>query len=144
MRSTYLAVLIGASLTSAAACATKSQTGAAGGAVAGGLVGHAIGGDTGMLIGAIVGGAVGYEVGRQIEEEDRRRIAYALELEREMEWRNAHTGYAYRVEPTGTRYLGDGRECREFRLLAEIDGRPEEMTGTACRRPDGTWETISG
>jgi surface antigen len=37
----------------------------------------------------------------------------------------------------------EGRECRDFRLLAEIEGQPDEVTGTACRRPDGTWEAIS-
>lgn len=124
-------------------CATKRGTGTAVGAGAGALVGGAVGGDTGMLIGAIVGGAGGYAVGAEMEEQDRRRAWMALERNRAMEWSNPDTGAQYRMQPTGTRYIS-GRECREFRMMAEVDGRPDELTGTACRRPDGTWETISG
>jgi surface antigen len=123
-----------------AGCATKSGTGTAVGAGAGGLVGYAIGGTTGLIIGGALGGALGYSVGRQMDEEDRRRAAYAIEQNRYMEWQNAE-GEHYSVRPERTSYR-DGRECREFTMNADIDGRPEHVTGTACRRPDGTWETI--
>lgn len=140
MRSTLLLSCLGVSVL-AGGCATKSGTGAALGAGGGALVGHAVGGDTGMLVGALIGGAFGYTAGRAMEEEDRRRAATALEYNRPMEWRNPDTGYEYRLEPRNTRYI-EGRECRDFRMLAEVDGRPDQITGTACRRPDGTWEAI--
>jgi surface antigen len=134
-------VTLGVSL-SVTGCATKSGTGTAVGAGAGATLGYAAGGTTAMLLGAAIGGAFGYAVGRGLEEEDRRRAAIALEQNQVMEWHNPQTGYDYRIEPTDTRYL-EGRECRDFRLLAEVGGKPDEITGTACRRPDGSWETLS-
>ena len=142
MRSNLMTWIVGASLVAGTACATKSGTGAATGAVAGGLVGAAVGDTTGLLIGAAVGGLIGHEVGRAMEREDRRRIAYALEANRPVYWRNPETGYEYQVEPIGPRDY-DGRECRQFRLMAEDErGRAEEVYGTACRTPDGSWELV--
>jgi surface antigen len=137
-----MAVVLGTTLLTTS-CATKRGSGAAVGAVAGGALGHVVGGDAGLLVGAAVGGALGYTAGRAMEEEDRRRAAIALERNQPVEWRNPGTGYEYRVEPMDTRYL-EGRECREFRLLAEVDGTPDEVYGTACRQPDGTWQVLSG
>lgn len=144
MRSNLITLLLGASLvTASTSCATKSGTGAGVGAVAGGVAGHAIGGTAGLIIGAAAGGALGYTLGSAMEEEDRRRAAYALEYNRPTAWRNPDTGYEYRVEPLDRRSIG-GRDCREFRMFAEVDGRPDEVTGTACRTPDGRWEALSG
>ena len=126
----------------ATGCATKAGTGTAVGAGAGGLIGGLAGGTTGALIGVVAGGALGYAVGNQMDEEDRRRAAYALEQNREMEWRNAQ-GEEYRVVPTRTSHQG-GRECRSYRIYAEVDGRPDTVEGTACRRSDGSWEQMEG
>jgi surface antigen len=123
------------------ACATKSGTGTLAGAAAGGAIGGLVGGDVGLILGAAAGGAVGYTVGRSMDEEDRRRAAYALEENRRSSWRNPQTGYEYRVEPGETSYR-DGRECREFRMYADGDGRPDDMRAIACRTPDGRWEAI--
>jgi surface antigen len=141
MRSNLIIVALGASLL-ASSCGPPSTTGAVVGAGAGGVVGGLSGGTGGMLFGAAVGGILGYAGGRAVEEEDRRRAAIALEQNRQMEWVNQE-GVEYRVVPTQTRYYS-GRECRDFRMFAEIDGRPEQVNGTACRRPDGSWETLSG
>jgi hypothetical protein len=32
--------------------------------------------------------------------------------------------------------------CREYRTAATIDGKPEQLHGTACLQPDGTWQFI--
>ena len=141
MRTNVMIVTLGVSLL-APSCATKRGTGTAVGAGAGGVLGYAVGGGTGLLIGGLVGGALGYTAGRAREEEDRRRAAVALERNRTMEWRNAETGNSYRVQPTRTHRV-DGRECRDFRMHADVDGKPDEITGTACRRSDGSWEAIS-
>jgi len=144
MRSTLMTVLLGASLvTTACANASKPATGTAIGAGAGGALGYAVGGGTGMLIGGAIGGIFGYTAGKAMEEEDRRQAALALERNRAMSWQNPDTGYEYRLEPTNTRYE-QGRECRDFRMLAEVDGKPDQVNGTACRRPDGSWEMLSG
>jgi surface antigen len=139
MRSIILALaipLVGASLSSG--CATPSGTGLATGATGGAVVGGIVGGGTGAMAGAILGGALGYGVGRYMEEEDKRRMAYAMEQNQRMQWENQQTGAEYQIAPTGTFYRGN-TECRNFRMMAEVDGRPDEITGVACRNPDGTW-----
>lgn len=135
-------ILVGASLT-ASACQTRRETSTVVGAGAGAVVGGVIGGTGGALVGAALGGMAGYGVGRAMEENDRRRIAYALEQNQPASWTNPDTGYEYRVQPSGTVVQG-GRECREFRVIADMGtGQPEEVTGFACRQPDGDWE-VSG
>lgn len=109
----------------------------------GAIIGGALGGSTGALIGAAIGGIGGYAVGRQMEIEDQRRVALALEQNRAMSWENPDTGHMYRVQPTRTVYER-GRECREFRMVGDVEGRPDEFYGTACRAPDGSWQMVSG
>ena len=103
-------------------CATKAGTGTAVGAGGGGVIGYALGGPTGLLIGAIAGGALGYAGPHYHGFEPK--------------------GADYRVVPTGTSYH-KGRECRNFEMLAHVDSKPETVNGTACRRDDGSWESIS-
>lgn len=139
MRSTLIITILGAALMTSA-CATKGETGMAGGAVGGAVLGGAIGGTSGALIGAALGGAVGYGVGHSMDVEDQRRMAYALEANRQAQWRN-QDGTMYQMQPTGTFYNNDGRECRRFTMMADVQGRgPERMTGTACRQPNGSWD----
>ena len=33
------------------------------------------------------------------------------------------------------------RPCRDFTTVTEIDGSRQQVQGTACRQPDGTWKT---
>jgi surface antigen len=141
MRSLILILILGCSLATAG-CATKAGTGTAVGAGAGGLIGGALGGTTGALVGVIAGGALGYGVGQHMDNEDRRRAAYALEQNQQAQWRNEQTGAQYTFVPEGTVY-SQGRQCRRYRIVADVEGRPDNVEGTACRNPDGTWESIS-
>ncbi len=140
MRSTLIPILCAVSLT-ASACQTKRETGAFAGAVGGGAIGGIVGGTKGALIGVALGGLLGYGAGRAMEEHDKREMAYALEANQPVRWENPNTGYVYDVRPTRT-YVDEGRQCREFRMNADVEGRPEAVYGTACRRPDGSWEMI--
>lgn len=135
--------MLGTSLIAASGCASKSGTGTATGAVAGGVLGGALGGTKGALIGAAAGGVLGYGIGESMEEQDRQRMIYAFEEDRPVEWRNPETGYRYHVEPRET-VIRSGRQCREFRMLADVGREPEEVNGVACRAPDGRWELMSG
>lgn len=47
------------------------------------------------------------------------------------------------MRPTRTYYDNSQRPCRDYRTTVELDGHTEILTGTACRRPDGTWEHIN-
>jgi surface antigen len=140
MRSTIVLLVLAVFLASSA-CATKSQTGAATGAVGGAVVGGLVGGRGGAVIGGLLGGALGYGIGRHMEKEDQRRMAYAIEQNRRMEWENAQ-GNHYVVAPTRTYYGSDGRECRNFRMMAEVDGQPDSVNGVACRGSDGGWDIV--
>jgi surface antigen len=35
-----------------------------------------------------------------------------------------------------------GQTCREYRTTATIEGKAQEIHGTACLQPDGTWQYI--
>ncbi|MGL5814472.1 MAG: hypothetical protein ACRCYW_14235 [Aeromonas sp.] len=41
----------------------------------------------------------------------------------------------------GTR--SNGRYCREFRQTITVGGRKEDAFGTACQKPDSSWEIVS-
>ena len=55
-----------------------------------------------------------------------------------MAWTDGARDSRYEVTPMRT-YRDDGRYCRDYVMDAVVDGRPESVTGTACRNPDGTW-----
>jgi len=35
---------------------------------------------------------------------------------------------------------GAAEECREYQATTTIDGQPQQIHGTACRQPDGSWK----
>jgi surface antigen len=37
----------------------------------------------------------------------------------------------------------EGRMLRDYRTTAPLEGRQQEIYGTACRRPDGSWQRVS-
>ncbi len=139
MRSITLAssvLVLGATLS---ACYTKAGAGAATGATGGAIVGGIVGGSGGAVAGAILGGALGYGIGREMDIQDQQRMAWAMEQNRQAQWANSQTGNEYVIQPTGTFYQGN-RECRNFTMRAEVDGRPDRINGVACRNPNGTWD----
>ena len=135
---------------------TKENTGRFLGGATGGALGAAAcsGSDVGVQIlcgvgGALLGGFVGGEVGASMDEVDRIKAAqtyqYALETQptgSSSGWANPDTGNRGTVVPTETYYRGE-QPCREFYHDVVIGGKTERVFGTACRRPDGTWDLIS-
>jgi len=123
------------------------------GAVIGGAGGGAIGSQIGKgsertvatiggtLIGVLIGGAIG----RSMDEADQACIAQTLEqapAEHEVVWRNPDGGQ-YRVVPLEGYQDSQGRICREYQTIATIGGRRQQVYGTACRQPDGSWQRVS-
>lgn len=47
------------------------------------------------------------------------------------------------VTTTREGHTPDGGYCREFRQQVTIAGRTEEAYGTACRKPDGSWQVVN-
>ncbi len=130
------------------AAGPKEETGMVIGGVLGGLLGHQVGGGRGQtaatIVGTIAGVAIGGAMGRSMDDVDRMRIAATLETTRTgvaTTWHNPDTGYNYRMEPTRTYERAQG-PCREYTLDAQIGGRTEQVYGTACRQPDGSWRIV--
>jgi surface antigen len=130
-------------------CATKQEagmlTGAAVGAAVGSTVGHGSGRNFAIFLGSIVGANIGATVGQYMDEQDRLRTAAILESNRtdqSSSWQNPDTGYQYTVTPTKTVETAEG-PCREFTIdTAKVGGKTEQVYGTACRQPDGSWKIV--
>jgi surface antigen len=142
-------VILGATASLLIACSTapaKQDQGMIIGAIAGGILGHQVGGGSGQvlatMVGTVAGAAIGGSIGRTMDDYDRMHASAALENVRTgvpSTWVNPDTGYNYRMTPTGTYDSGTG-PCREYTLDATIGGRTEQIYGTACRQPDGSWK----
>jgi surface antigen len=125
----------------------KAVGGAAAGAAAGGLIGAAAGGGaTGIIGGVLLGGLAGGALGDKLDQNDRKLAQenYYRSLEygstgTTSTWRNPDSGHYGEITPTRTWDTPSG-PCREFKQTIYIDGQAHEGTGTACRRPDGTWQ----
>jgi surface antigen len=97
-----------------------------------------------IIAGTLAGAAIGGAIGRSMDEVDRMKTASTLESVRtgvSSRWQNPDTGYQYAVTPTRT-YETSAGPCREYTIDASIGGRTEEVYGTACRQPDGSWKVL--
>ena len=122
---------------------TREEAGMVSGGIVGGVVGSEVSGHgaAGTIVGTLVGAALGGLAGRAMDESDRRQTALVLETVptgRSSHWRNPDTGNNYVVTPVQT-YDRRGAPCRDYSVDAVVAGRPEKVTGTACRQDDGSW-----
>lgn len=131
----------------------NTGTGLVLGSIAGGVLGNSIGkGEGGKVAatigGAVIGGIVGSQIGQSLDERDRR---YAQEAEFDAlergqsgtarQWRDPDTGHYGEIVPSRP-YKRGVADCRDYTHKVYIDGRPQEMHGTACRNSDGTWQSV--
>lgn len=58
--------------------------------------------------------------------------------------RASYSHGAYAGPPSGGNYehKHKGQHCREFTQTIKIDGQRHESYGTACLRPDGSWQIV--
>lgn len=134
-----------------AACAVSPNNedkGRVVGGIVGGVLGSQIGSGTGQTVaavaGTLLGVLIGGHIGHHMDEHDRANIAYSLEhtgTGTARPWRNPDTGSSYTVTPTKT-YQHQGAPCREFIVNGSVDGRVEQLHGTACRENDGRWRIL--
>ncbi|MDP9140295.1 MAG: RT0821/Lpp0805 family surface protein [Pseudomonadota bacterium] len=131
------------------ACAmNREQTGTVLGGAVGAAAGSSIGSGSGRTAATIVGGLIGAfagrSVGQHMDQQDRMQTAMAMENNatgKSSTWTNPDSGAAYSVTPTRT-YDSGGAPCREFTMAATVDGKPDEVRGTASRQADGNWKII--
>ena len=159
MRSSRHMIVIAAGLAaglSVAACSgngiSKSDSGTVLGAVAGGVVGNQIGKGRGNVLatvaGAVIGGIVGSEIGRGLDQRDR-QLAQEAEFEAlergasgtARQWKNPDNGRYGEIVPSKP-YKRGAEDCRDYTHTIYMDGRPQQMRGTACRNPDGIWQNV--
>lgn len=125
----------------------NEQAGVIIGGVLGGVLGSQVGKGDGrtaaIIVGTLVGASIGGSVGRSMDDTDRLKTAHSLETVRTnvpTSWRNPDSGNEYTVTPTRT-YEDNTGPCREYTVDAKVGGKKEQVYGTACRQPDGSWET---
>src|SRR5262245_14780758 len=148
---TALAVVLAASL-GLGACANNEEAGTLTGAVVGGVIGNQFGKGSGKVAatfaGAIIGGIVGNAIGKDLDDRDR-ELARQAEYDawergapgRPVRWSNPDNGRRGEIVAEAY-YDRGGSRCRDFIHTVWIDGRRQQMRGTACRNPDGTWTQV--
>ncbi len=119
------------------------------GGVAGGLLGSTVGQGQGRVLaiaaGTLAGAFIGNKVGKSMDDTDRLKMNQALENNNPGQpayWRNANTGASYRVTPVKNVSVNGNKYCREYRSTADIGGKQQQVYGTACRQPDGSWKIV--
>src|ERR1700733_5766984 len=103
----------------------------------------------GTSIGAGFGALLGDRAGAALDDEDKRRavVAELQALETgpsgaPVAWRNPESGLYAKVFPAPV-YQENGAACREYTHTVYIEGSAQTEHGTACRRSDGTWASVS-
>ena len=134
------------------ACASNEDAGTAIGAVTGAVIGHQFGKGGGKVAatfaGAIIGGIVGNAIGKDLDARDR-ELAREAEYDawerstpgKAVRWSNPENGRRGEIVAEGY-YNRGGSRCRDFVHTVWIDGRRQQMRGTACRDSDGNWRQV--
>ncbi len=123
------------------------NVGAVLGGVGGGVVGNQIGSGTtrtvATIAGTLVGAGIGGAIGHSMDQVDRAKMAQGLSTtpnNQTTQWQSNGTNYA--VTPTNTYQNQNGQTCRNFNTTANINGQMQQITGTACRLPNGSWQIV--
>src|SRR4029077_8214142 len=124
--------------------------GSQGGAAIDGLLGNQFGGGSGkglltavgVVGGALAGGYVGLKMGPAAHA----CVGRTLEntpTGQTVAWHDPQKDSSYWVTPTDNFRGANGEACRNFTTQAVIDGQTQQVAGTACRQPDGSWRTVN-
>lgn len=126
----------------------RERVGTVLGAVVGGAVGASVADREDRLIavlaGATIGAIIGREIGEDMDRSDHACFGHALELLEDghrARWDGARPRLFWAVVPD-RRFEREGRVCRHFTLVRELDGRTIRKRGSACRYGDGDWRMI--
>jgi surface antigen len=149
MRAIRFGAAIAATLWLAACSSDTGRKEARGTATSGSPGGVVDNRGAGTSIGAGFGVLLGDRAGAALDDEDKRRavVAELQALETgpsgaPVAWRNPETGRYGNVVP-GPVYQENGVACREYTHTVYIDGSAQTGHGSACRRSDGTWASVS-
>ncbi|MFI4938149.1 MAG: RT0821/Lpp0805 family surface protein [Candidatus Berkiellales bacterium] len=102
----------------------------------------------GVGAGALFGDTTGNGIGRAPNQSDVHSAhngfvkATRVPIGETVYWHNKRTSHWGTFCPIRDGHSLCGNYCREFVTTTFIDGRAERTYGTACRRPNGTWELM--
>jgi len=116
------------------------------GAAVGSTIGSGNGNTVAIIGGAVLGAIVGGVIGRAMDEADHACTGQVLEYVedgRTIRWNGPRANASYQVTPQATYRADDGRYCREYNTTATIGGQTQQVYGTACRQPDGSWQLVT-
>jgi len=120
------------------------------GGASGGYLGSKIGSGSGKLAataaGAVIGLIVGGSIGRSMDRLDHACIGQVLEQAetgQRVRWTDPDSNTRYSVTPTRTWRSADNRYCRDYTSDVRMATGTQQVTGTACRNPDGTWQLMN-
>ena len=103
-------------------------------------------GDPAAIIGGTLAGIlVGATLGQGIDLQDSYCMGETLHNAPDgstIIWNNPRTEASYEVTPKASYEREDGRYCREFISNATVAGKEQQVYGTACWQPDGSWEIV--
>ena len=119
------------------------------GGLAGGLLANRIADDSdnraiATLIGAAAGAFIGNRIGDRLDDADQACVGHALELGdrgQTVNWTNESTGVRYQVVPGADR-VSNGRQCREFDMVAVDGSQRASERGLACQSDRGVWQIV--
>lgn len=125
--------------------------GGAAGAALGSQIGKGDGKTVAIIGGAIVGLIAGNSIGSSMDANDRRCVSRTLERVPDGQpvvWQNPNrhgttTPTRQSITPVRTWQTTNGRYCREYVTTGTIGRQVQEVYGTACRNPDGSWQIVS-
>lgn len=130
----------------------NSSTGALIGGVTGALAANHIGKGSGKvaatMLGAFAGAVIGSEIGQYMDSLDKQKANEAFTestkapVGRTITWNNPESGHSGSFKTVRDGTSSNGEYCREYQSKVTIGGKVENAYGTACRRPDGSWEII--
>jgi surface antigen len=129
---------------------SHAEIGGAVGGVVGGILGSNIGKGNGKTLatiaGTLIGATIGSNIGGSMDSSDQYCAGQAFDTapdQRTVAWNNPDTHSTYRVTPNNSYTSNDGRYCREYSSATVINGRQENVTGTACRNAEGNWQLMN-
>ncbi len=144
---------VGLMVTGCANTGAKQGAGTVIGAGLGALAGSQIGSGRGQLaaiaVGTLLGAAIGNEMGASLDSADRAAYqgaetqAHSAPIGEPITWENPESGNHGTItainEGTSDK---SGDYCREYQTEIIVGGKIEQGYGTACQRPDGSWEIV--
>jgi len=131
----------------------KENVGTLLGAIGGGVAGAQFGSGRGQLAavaaGTLLGAVLGNQVGKSLDRADHLAMASAhstamtAPVGETITWSNPDSGNYGSTRTVREGTSSSGAYCREYQSTVTVGGKQQDAYGTACRRPDGSWEILS-